>query len=123
MCFGRSVDWISGAASGFFGGFAGEQGGLRAVGMLGFDLRKDAFVATSTAVGVAIDVFRLPIYLVTEWSAFMQKGDAFALVAATVDVITGTLLGRGLLKRVRERSFRRLLGMALVMIGGLLLLR
>jgi uncharacterized protein len=118
---GREGGLIAGAASGLFGGFAGEQGGLRAVGMLGFDLRKEAFVATSTAVGVAIDVARLPVYFATETSAFTRDGNPIVLVAATVGVVAGTLLGRGALKRVPEQSFKRVLGGALVVIGVLLL--
>ncbi len=41
---GKKTAWVAGAASGFFGGIAGEQGGFRAIGLLGFDLKKDVSV-------------------------------------------------------------------------------
>lgn len=44
-----------------------------------------------------------------------------ALVAATVDVTIGTLLGRRVLQRVPEASFKRVLGVALIISGVLLL--
>jgi uncharacterized membrane protein YfcA len=55
------------------------------------------------------------VYLVTDWPAFTQEGVAIALVAASV--------GRALLKRVPEDRFKRALGIALIVIGVLLLLR
>jgi uncharacterized protein len=44
--------WVAGAISGFLGGLVGNQGGIRTAAMLGFDVSKEAFVATSTAVVV-----------------------------------------------------------------------
>jgi uncharacterized membrane protein YfcA len=118
----RGAGWIAGAASGFFGGFAGEQGGLRAIGLLPFGLRKEAFVATTTAVGVAIDVFRLPVYVATEPSAF-ASGGAIVVVVATAGVIIGTLAGMRLLRRLPEQWFKRVLGVILVVIGALMMLQ
>jgi uncharacterized protein len=118
--FGRHAAWAAGAASGFFGGFAGEQGGLRAVGMFGFDLRKDAFVATTTAVGVAIDAFRLPVYVAAQWSDVARRETGAVLGVATVGVVLGTLVGRMLLKHIPENAFKRVLGIALIVIGVLL---
>jgi len=50
--------WLIGALSGFFGGLVGNQGGLRAVGLLGFNLKKTAFVATATAIALFVDIAR-----------------------------------------------------------------
>lgn len=57
---GRSA-YVGGLLTGFFGGIAGEQGGIRAVALLGFDVKKDAFVATSTATALIIDAVRVPV--------------------------------------------------------------
>lgn len=113
--------WVTGALSGFFGGFAGEQGGLRAVGLLGFDLDKEAFVATSTAVGVVVDAARLPVYLASEWPLIVTRTGVVAIVVTTAGVLVGTLGGGVLLKQIPERAFHRVLGGALVLIGVLLL--
>jgi uncharacterized membrane protein YfcA len=55
MRFRGWVAWIAGAASGFLGGLVGNQGGLRSAALLGFDLSKQSFVATATAVGLVVD--------------------------------------------------------------------
>ncbi|HUQ21205.1 MAG TPA: hypothetical protein VM099_16415 [Gemmatimonadaceae bacterium] len=52
-----------GALSGFFGGIIGNQGGLRAAALSRFDLRPTTFVATSTMIGVMIDLVRSPVYV------------------------------------------------------------
>jgi hypothetical protein len=63
---GRHGAWLAGGISGLFGSLAGEQGGFRAVALLGFGLSKEAFVATGTAVAVIVDAVRAPVYLVTQ---------------------------------------------------------
>src|SRR5262245_8001202 len=66
MRFHGTGAWVAGALSGLFGGLVGNQGGIRAAALLGFDLRKEAFVATATAVALVIDGARLPVYLATQ---------------------------------------------------------
>ena len=53
MRFGRTTAWIAGGLSGIFGGLVGNQGGIRSAALLGFDIRRDAFVATATAIASA----------------------------------------------------------------------
>jgi hypothetical protein len=113
--------WIAGALSGLFGGVAGEQGGLRAVGLLGFDLRREAFVAAATAVAVVVDAVRAPIYLVTQWDAVEPLAGLLALAGAAV--VAGTWLGGRMRERVPEGAFRRVVSAVVLLIGVLLLLR
>ena len=56
---------LLGLGSGFFGGLAGNQGGLRAAALTAFPLSPLAFVATSTATGLLVDAARTPVYVVT----------------------------------------------------------
>jgi len=105
--------WLGGALSGFFGGLVGNQGGIRTAAMLGFDVDKRRFVATTTAVALMIDLARVPVYLVIERSELARMGLTIA-VAAT-GVVLGTLFGERLLARVPEQRFR-------IVVGGLLLL-
>src|SRR5207244_12447167 len=60
------VAWLAGAVSGVLGGLVGNQGGIRSAAMLGFDVPRQAFVATATAVGLIVDGARMPVYLVTQ---------------------------------------------------------
>ncbi len=69
MKFGRTAAWIAGALSGMFGGLVGNQGGIRSAALLGFDLKRDEFVATATAIALLVDVFRMPVYAATQFGA------------------------------------------------------
>src|ERR1041385_1987638 len=53
MRFHGALAWIAGAVSGMFGGLVGNQGGIRSAALLGFDLPRDAFIATATEIGRA----------------------------------------------------------------------
>lgn len=47
MRFGRRAAWVAGAASGVFGGLVGNQGGIRSAALFGFEIEREAFVATA----------------------------------------------------------------------------
>src|SRR5207244_503160 len=63
MRFGARVAWFGGLASGLLGGLVGNQGGIRSAALLGFDVERDAFVATATAVALVVDGARIPVAL------------------------------------------------------------
>jgi uncharacterized protein len=110
-----TLGWLGGALSGFFGGLVGNQGGIRTAAMLGFEVNKRQFVATTTAVAVLIDMARVPIYLMVDAAALARMWPA--LVLATAGVIIGTVFGEGLLARVPEQRFRMVIGVLLLMLG------
>lgn len=117
---GKKTALIGGVLSGFFGGIVGEQGGFRTIGLLAFDLKKTVFVATSTAVGVLIDVVRAPVY-------WVEQGDkippTLMLVAiACVGAIVGVFSGEKLFQHVPQQHFRRIVSAIIIVIGGLLFL-
>lgn len=107
--------WLGGALSGFFGGLVGNQGGIRTAAMLGFDVGKRQFVATTTAVALLIDLARVPVYLVLEAAQLARMWPTIAL--ATIGVVGGTLFGEKLLARVPERRFRAVVGVLLLVLG------
>lgn len=113
--WGRWAGWIAGALSGLFGGLVGNQGGIRSAAMLGFDVRKESFVATATAVGLFVDVARLPVYLILEGREVARLWPL--LVLATLCVVLGTLVGTRMLRRIDEKTFRRVVAVLLLMLG------
>jgi uncharacterized protein len=118
---GRRGAWVAGALSGFFGGLVGNQGGIRSAALMGFDLPKETFVATATAVGLMVDAARLPIYLWTESRALL---DVWAVIAiATVGVLVGTVAGTRVLRRIPERLFRPSVSALIALLGVYVLLR
>ena len=110
-----TLAWLGGALSGFFGGLVGNQGGIRTAAMLGFDVDKRQFVATTTAVALLIDMARVPVYLALEAAQIVPLWPTIAL--ATVGVVGGTLFGEKLLARVPERRFRSVVGVLLLLLG------
>jgi uncharacterized membrane protein YfcA len=113
--WGRRATWAAGALSGALGGLVGNQGGIRSAAMLGFDVPKESFVATATAVGLIVDLARLPVYLATGWREILG---VWALVlAATAGVVIGTALGTRMLGRLAQRTFRRVLAALLLALG------
>lgn len=119
--FHGSVAWIAGALSGLFGGLVGNQGGIRSAALLGFDLPKQRFVATATAIALFVDAARMPVYVVVERA---EVAAIWPLVlAATAGVVGGTLAGERLLDRVPEWRFRQVVGAIILLVGIATLLR
>jgi uncharacterized membrane protein YfcA len=109
-----------GFASGFFGGVAGNQGGLRAAALTAFGLSPAAFVATATATGLLVDAARTPVYLWGGTQALLRIWPVVGL--AVVGVVIGTLLGERVLLGLSARRFGQLVGSAVGLLGAWLLL-
>ena len=113
--WGRRSAWVAGAASGALGGMVGNQGGIRTAALLGFDVPKESFVATATAIGLFVDGARMPVYLATEWR------DIFAIwplvLTATLGVVIGTALGARVLGRLPQQMFSRVIAVLLIVLG------
>jgi uncharacterized membrane protein YfcA len=113
--------WVAGAASGFLGGLVGNQGGIRAGALLGFDVPKEAFIATATATGLIVDCARLPVYLATQGADIIQIWPLVAI--ATVGAVVGTLVGASVLRRLPEQLYRRTVATLILGLGIFMLLR
>ena len=105
---------IFGLISGFFGGVAGNQGGLRAAALTTFQLSPASFVATATATGLLVDLARTPIYLWSTGPSLLPL--AVPIGVTSVGVLIGTILGERLLLGLSPRRFGQIVGVA---IGGL----
>lgn len=115
MHFGRTTAWIAGGLSGIFGGLVGNQGGIRSAALLGFDVRRDAFVATATAIALLVDGFRMPVYAATQWRPILSAWPL--MLAATLGVVMGTLIGKKILGWIPEQTFRLLIAAIVLSLG------
>ena len=121
MRFGRKTAWAAGALSGIFGGMVGNQGGIRSAALMGFNISKESFVATATAIGLIVDGARMPVYAYAE-----HRGIAAAwmpIAFATAGVLAGTLWGVRLLRRIPEDVFRRAVSVLIILLGVYMLVR
>ena len=115
------VAGLLGAVSGFFGGLAGNQGGVRSAALLSFRLPPTAFVATATATGLLVDLARAPVYL---WRTGAELVGLWVPIAlATAGVLGGTLLGERVLVGMPPERFRKAVSVAILGLGALLLVR
>jgi uncharacterized membrane protein YfcA len=117
MRFGdRNLALLGGALSGLLGGLVGNQGGIRAAALLGFDVDKEAFVATATAVAPVVDGARIPVYVATQGSDLAPQAPLIGVLA--ICAIAGTFAGGWALRRLPEPVFRRVVGVLLVVLGA-----
>ena len=119
--WGRTAAWVAGTLSGVLGGLVGNQGGIRSAAMLGYDVPKEAFVATATAIALFVDGARLPVYLYTQGReiSFIWP----PILIATAGVVLGTLLGEHVLARMSQALFRRVIALLLIGLGGYMALQ
>ena len=113
--WGRRSGWIAGAVSGALGGMVGNQGGIRTAALLGFNVPKESFVATATAIALFVDGARVPVYLATEWREMLAVWPL--ILTATVAVAIGTAMGTRVLGRVPPEIFRRVIAVFLIVLG------
>jgi uncharacterized membrane protein YfcA len=99
----------------------GNQGGIRSGALLGFDIPKTAFVGTATAVGLIVDLARMPAYFVSQGEAI--AGIWILVAVATAGAVIGTLSGEHLLRGIPERLFRRIVAILLLALGTYMILR
>ncbi len=111
----------AGGASGLLGGMVGNQGGIRSAALLEFNLPRDSFIATATAIALIVGAARMPVYLYTEGRQLL---DIWPIIAWTTGgVVIGTLLGRRFLSRIPETVFRRIVGAFVLLLGLYMLYR
>ena len=115
MRFQGPPAWVAGAISGLLGGLVGNQGGIRSAALLGFELPRDAFVATATAIGLFVDCARMPVYIATQHAEL--RGLALEIAIACAGVVIGTLSGTRLLKRIPEKAFRMIVSLLVLALG------
>ncbi len=113
--------WIAGLLSGVLGGLVGNQGGIRSGALMGFHLKRDAFVATATAIGLLVDAARMPVYFAMDRDAVLAIWPAVAF--ATAGVVAGTLLGKRLLSKVPEAWFHTIVAVVLFVLGTVMIMR
>jgi uncharacterized membrane protein YfcA len=119
--WGRRAAWLAGATSGLFGGLVGNQGGIRTAAMLGFDVPKEAFVATATAIALAVDAARMPVYFAVSGRELFDVAQPIAI--ATLGVVIGTTVGTRVLSRLPPQVFRNIIGVLLLVLGIYMIVR
>jgi uncharacterized membrane protein YfcA len=113
----RTPFWrlTGGVLSGIFGGLVGNQGGIRAAALLGFDLPPRRLVATATASALLVDAARVPIYLLSRGPAIASAAPLW--LVACLGVTVGTFIGVPILGRIPDSAYRPIVGALLLVLG------
>lgn len=115
------LSWIVGALSGALGGLVGNQGGIRSAALLGFDLKKNAMVATATAIALCVDAARMPVYFYFQWHELLRIWPLIAL--STIGIVVGTFAGMKVLHNIPEAAFKRVVSSVVLLLGIWLLVQ
>ncbi len=105
-----------GVASGLSAGILGTGGALRSLFLNAFTLPKETYIATAAALAVATDATRLPIYLN---HGIALNPHLLTIVALAIPVsLLGTILGKRLVAVIPQKSFRKIVLAALLLVGA-----
>lgn len=122
--FDRSYLPLGGVLSGFFGGLSGHQGALRAAFLVKTGLSTQAFVGTSSVIGLLVDLVRIATYAtLVLWAGKrleIPPGSAPLVVTGILAAFTGVLLGKRYLHKVTMHWVQALTGTLLLLIAVLL---
>jgi uncharacterized membrane protein YfcA len=117
----RRYLFLGGLLSGFFGGFSGHQGALRATFLTKTGISPEAFVGTSAVIACLVDASRIAVYA---W-AFARTGTASRIgpeqwplvLAAILAAFAGVRLGKSFLAKVTMHAIQTLTGVLLLLIA------
>jgi len=109
-------DWMvvgAGGLVGFLAGIVGTAGALRTVLLSNFNLKKNEFLGTSFAIAFFVDLTRVATYL----GSGILNIPLWWWLAIVGVAILGSLIGRSLAFKIPEKSFYKLIYLALLLAG------
>lgn len=104
-----------GSIAGFLAGLFGTGGAVRGATMVGFNLSKNVFVATSAAVDFAVDASRTVVYANQGYiTPEVYPHIAGLIVVAAV----GSYLGKLILAKISQEQFRTVVLILILVVGA-----
>jgi len=105
---------FGGALSGFLAGLLGTGGAVRGLTMAAFNLEKSVFIATSAAIDFGVDITRTVVYFFNGYISYsMLIYIPFLVFIGWV----GTWIGKQLLNKISQDSFKRMALFLILAIG------
>ena len=114
------IDIAGGFLSGLIGGLIGNQGAIRSLYLLNYKQEKQELIVSAALIAVVIDLTRIPVYT---FANYRYLRDNFLLLALVILAsIAGTLVGSRILPQVSSELFKRIILVAVLLLGILMLL-
>jgi hypothetical protein len=82
--------------------------------LTGFGLPKDTYIATAAAIALAVDATRIPIYL---RQGFLDSAFYWYLPVLFILALTGSYIGKQIVKRFPYEVFRKVVLIAIFLVG------
>lgn len=105
---------VGGALSGFLAGLIGTGGALRGAFLTAFGTNKQQYYATAAAVGLAVDLTRIPLYLK---QGFLPNSFYWYIPVLLLVAIIGSFVGKRIVDRISQRQFKNVVLVVLMLIG------
>lgn len=105
---------VSGGLAGFAAGLIGTGGAIRGMAMAAFNLEKNIFVGTSSAIDFGVDLSRMFIYA---GHGFMEEATWIYIVILFIASWAGTWIGKILLQRIPQRMFKHIVLLLILVLG------
>lgn len=110
----KSNEIVGGFLSGFLAGLIGTGGALRAAFLTSFGMKKNAYIATASAIAIGNDVTRVPVYMA---GGFLGQQYYWYIPVLFVLAIAGSYTGKKVVEKIPQRRFRSLVLIALALIA------
>ncbi|MBI2593380.1 sulfite exporter TauE/SafE family protein [Candidatus Daviesbacteria bacterium] len=105
---------IGGGLSGFLAGLIGTGGALRGAFLTAFALPKEKYIATAAAIALGVYLTRIPVYLK---DGFLQSQYYWYMPILFIVAFAGSFAGKQIVKRVPQKTFRKVVLIAILIIG------
>lgn len=106
---------IGGSLSGFFGGFSGHQGALRALFLSKLKIEPLVFVATTAIISLLVDLTRVSVYFSGSW--FAHYYPTSVMFFCVPSALVGTLVGKRYIQKVNHAKLSIIVGIGLLAMG------
>lgn len=107
-----------GAVAGFLAGLIGTGGAIRGATLAAFDLKKNSFVGTSSAIDFAVDFSRTVTYL---YNGYLDKKYIWYVPVLMVLAYAGAWVGKKLLGKIPENIFKKIVLVLIFCIGAFMI--
>lgn len=109
-----------GALAGFLAGFIGTGGAVRGLVLASFQLEKNLLIGTSAAIDFAVDLLRTIIYLDSQ---YFPDELLPVLPLLLIAAFGGSYLGKLIVNRISQATFRKVLLILVFLLGVLMLVK
>jgi len=111
---------LGGTLSGFLAGLIGLGGAIRAMFLVSFGMSREVYVATAALIALVVDLTRIPTYL---WTGLIHDRSYYVLLPwLLIIAYIGVRTGKILLEKISHSTSRKIILIALLLVGIKLLL-